>query len=195
MLQTIWTFFGLLAPMTTHRSPLFELADTYVDTSARMSPMTCTDLGIPGYDDQLDTFTIEEANKEANYSRDVVKQAKSLNPTDEIDRISQANIQSMLETLRAYQTQSGGTVNTPESTQTGQVQQPTFFNAVQSALDRVNDTDRKADAMADAYERGEEVPLTDVVLAMQKSSLAFEATLQVRNKVMKAYEEIMNMPV
>ena len=52
-----------------------------------------------------------------------------------------------------------------------------------------------ADAMADAYERGEEVPLTDVVLAMQKSSLAFEATLQVRNKVMKAYEEIMKMPI
>ena len=41
----------------------------------------------------------------------------------------------------------------------------------------------------------EEVPLTEVVLSMQKSSLAFEATLQVRNKVMKAYEEIMNMPV
>ena len=112
-----------------------------------------------------------------------------------IDRISQSNIQSMLETLRAYQTQSAGTVNAPETTKAGQVEQPTFFNAVQSALDRVNDTDRKADAMADAYERGEEVPLTDVVLAMQKSSLAFEATLQVRNKVMKAYEEIMNMPV
>ena len=115
-----------------------------------------------------------------------------------IDRISQANIQSMLETLRAYQTQSAGTVNTastPENTKTGQVEQPSFFNAVQSAIDRVNDSDRKADAMAEAYERGEEVPLTDVVLAMQKSSLAFEATLQVRNKVMKAYEEIMNMPV
>ena len=95
----------------------------------------------------------------------------------------------------AYQTQSAGTVNAPETAKAGQVEQPTFFNAVQSALDRVNDTDRKADAMAAAYERGEEVPLTDVVLAMQKSSLAFEATLQVRNKVMKAYEEIMNMPV
>lgn len=112
-----------------------------------------------------------------------------------IDRISQSNIQSMLETIRAYQTQSAGTVNAPESTKTGQVEQPAFFNAVQSALDRVNDSSKKADAMADAYERGEEVPLTDVVLAMQKSSLAFEATLQVRNKVMKAYEEIMNMPV
>ena len=49
--------------------------------------------------------------------------------------------------------------------------------------------------MAAAYERGEEIPLTDVVLAMQKSSLAFEATLQVRNKVLKAYEDIFNMPV
>jgi flagellar hook-basal body complex protein FliE len=112
-----------------------------------------------------------------------------------IDRISQSNIQSMLETLRAYQAQSAGTVTGTEQSQTGKVEQPSFFNAVQSAIDRVNDADKKADAMADAYERGEEVPLTDVVLAMQKSSLAFEATLQVRNKVMKAYEEIMNMPV
>ena len=44
-------------------------------------------------------------------------------------------------------------------------------------------------------ERGEGVPLTDVVLSMQKSSLSFEATLQVRNKVLKAYEDILNMPV
>jgi len=34
-----------------------------------------------------------------------------------------------------------------------------------------------------------------LVLKMQKSSLAFEATLQVRNKVLKAYEDVMNMPV
>jgi flagellar hook-basal body complex protein FliE len=53
----------------------------------------------------------------------------------------------------------------------------------------------KAADMRDAYERGEDIPLTDVVLAMQKSSLAFEATLQVRNKLLKAYEDIKNMPV
>jgi flagellar hook-basal body complex protein FliE len=49
--------------------------------------------------------------------------------------------------------------------------------------------------LGEAYQRGEDVPLTDVVLSMQKASLSFEATLQVRNKVVKAYEEIMNMPV
>jgi len=49
--------------------------------------------------------------------------------------------------------------------------------------------------MRNAYESGEDIPLTDVVMSMQKSSLAFEATLQIRNKVLKAYEDIMNMPV
>jgi flagellar hook-basal body complex protein FliE len=52
-----------------------------------------------------------------------------------------------------------------------------------------------ASEMRDAYERGEDVPLTDVVLSMQKSSLAFEATLQVRNKLLKAYDDVKNMPV
>ena len=112
-----------------------------------------------------------------------------------IDRISQANVQSMIETLRAYQTQSTGTTSTVNDPSTTKVGQPTFFDSVKNALDKVNEADVKADAMTEAYDRGEEVPLTEVVLSMQKSSLAFEATLQVRNKVMKAYEEIMNMPV
>jgi flagellar hook-basal body complex protein FliE len=112
-----------------------------------------------------------------------------------IDRISNANIQSMMETLRAYQAQSTNNTSATPETATTKVGQPTFFDSVKNALDKVNETDRKADALAEAYDRGEEVPLTEVVLSMQKSSLAFEATLQVRNKVMKAYEEIMNMPV
>jgi flagellar hook-basal body complex protein FliE len=112
-----------------------------------------------------------------------------------IDRISQANVQSMIETLRAYQTQSTGTTSTVNEPSTTTVGQPSFFDSVKNALDKVNEADVKADAMTEAYDRGEEVPLTEVVLSMQKSSLAFEATLQVRNKVMKAYEEIMNMPV
>ncbi|MFZ4473042.1 MAG: flagellar hook-basal body complex protein FliE [Limnohabitans sp.] len=112
-----------------------------------------------------------------------------------IDRISSANVQSMLEVLRSYQSQAaGGAGATTEPTAT-KVGQPTFFDSVKNALDGVNDAQQKSTAMSDAFDRGEEVPLTDVVLSMQKSSLAFEATLQVRNKVMKAYEEIMNMPV
>jgi flagellar hook-basal body complex protein FliE len=53
----------------------------------------------------------------------------------------------------------------------------------------------RSSAQRTAYEKGEDIPLTDVVLGMQKASLAFEATLQIRNKVLKAYEDVLNMPV
>jgi flagellar hook-basal body complex protein FliE len=112
-----------------------------------------------------------------------------------IDRISSANVQSMLEVLRSYQSQAAGGAGSTTEPSATKVGQPTFFDSVKNALDGVNDAQQKSTAMSDAFDRGEEVPLTDVVLSMQKSSLAFEATLQVRNKVMKAYEEIMNMPV
>jgi flagellar hook-basal body complex protein FliE len=72
---------------------------------------------------------------------------------------------------------------------------PNFTDSVRNLLNKVNDVNVNSEKMADAYQRGEDIPLTDVVLGMQKASLSFEATLQVRNKVLKAYEDIMNMPV
>ncbi len=70
-----------------------------------------------------------------------------------------------------------------------------FGQVVRGSLQKVNTLAKIAEAKRNAYEKGEEVPLTDVVLAIQKSSLAFEATLQIRNKVLRAYEEVLNMPV
>ena len=66
---------------------------------------------------------------------------------------------------------------------------------VRQAVAQTNDAQVESTQAGQAFERGEAVPLTDLVLKMQKSSLAFEATLQVRNKVLKAYEDVMNMPV
>ena len=127
-----------------------------------------------------------------------------------IDATSATSIQSMLETIRQYQTQAKGvtpTVNVGESafakaltsqsdlTRVNTAKTPNFIDSVKTMVDKVNEQDVQADALGEAYQRGEDVPLTDVVLSMQKASLSFEATLQVRNKVVKAYEEIMNMPV
>jgi flagellar hook-basal body complex protein FliE len=109
---------------------------------------------------------------------------------------SQANIQSMLQTIRAYQSNASKGMEEIAPRMDGQVQGTNSFSeAIKASLSSVNDLQNKADQTTDAYERGEGVPLTDVVLSMQKSSIAFEATLQVRNKVLKAYEDIMNMPV
>ena len=127
-----------------------------------------------------------------------------------IDATSATSIQSMLETIRQYQTQAKGVTpneNVGESafakaltsqsdlTRVNTAKTPNFIDSVKTMVDKVNEQDVQADALGEAYQRGEDVPLTDVVLSMQKASLSFEATLQVRNKVVKAYEEIMNMPV
>ena len=112
-----------------------------------------------------------------------------------IDRTSAANIQSMLETIRAYQSQAATGARGLEETTAPKTHMPSFTDSVKNIIDQVNDAQTKSTSLQEAYQRGEDVPLTDVVLGMQKSSLAFEATLQVRNKVLKAYEEILNMPV
>ena len=127
-----------------------------------------------------------------------------------IDATSASSIQSMLETIRQYQTQAKGVgakvdigessfakvlTSQSELTKVNTTKTPSFIDSVKTMVDKVNEQDIKADALGEAYQRGEDVPLTDVVLSMQKASLSFEATLQVRNKVVKAYEEIMNMPV
>ena len=105
---------------------------------------------------------------------------------------SSANIQSMLQTLRAHQSQAAAGV---QGMAGEGVEKTGFSDAVKQLFNQVNTTQQSSRAMTEAYERGEDIPLTDVVLGMQKSSLSFEATLQVRNKVLKAYEDIMNMPV
>jgi len=123
-----------------------------------------------------------------------------------VDKInSQSNIQSMLQTLRSYQSQAaggmdgdgnkvGGGLNGLNGSQAPQGPSG-FGDLVRQTVDKVNDNQMQASKISSAYERGEGVPLTDVVLSMQKSSLSFEATLQVRNKVLKSYEDILNMPV
>ena len=117
-----------------------------------------------------------------------------------IDKAHTANIQSILSQIRQFETQVKG-VGKPEFAPPDMAQpvagtgKPGFAQMVKGAVDSVNDLQQNAQALATAFEQGKEVPLTDVVLAMQKSSIAFEATLQIRNKVMKAYEDIKNMPV
>ena len=117
---------------------------------------------------------------------------------------SQGNIQSMLQTLRSYQNQAAGGMD-DEGNKVGSLNGLSGFKStegpsgfgdlVRQTVNKVNENQMNASRMSSAYERGEGVPLTDVVLSMQKSSLSFEATLQVRNKVLKAYEDILNMPV
>ncbi|MDD3800436.1 MAG: flagellar hook-basal body complex protein FliE [Novosphingobium sp.] len=70
-----------------------------------------------------------------------------------------------------------------------------FAENLRSALDKVNDTQSRAEALSEGYEKGEVTDIAKVMLARQEAGLAFEATLQVRNKLLSAYQDIMRMGV
>lgn len=70
-----------------------------------------------------------------------------------------------------------------------------FADTLRSTLDQVSATQNRAADMSAAYERGEVTDIAQVMMARQESGVAFEATLQVRNKLLSAYQEIMRMGV
>lgn len=77
----------------------------------------------------------------------------------------------------------------------GQARTPDFAAAIESALQQVSAQQARASAHSEAYDRGETHDIVSVMIERQKASLGFEMTLQVRNKLLSAYRDIMNMPV
>ena len=71
-----------------------------------------------------------------------------------------------------------------------------FGAAMESAVSTVNSMQQNAAGMVTAFEAGAPgADLTQVMLEVQKAGLAFKAMTEVRNKLVSAYQEIMNMPV
>ena len=83
-----------------------------------------------------------------------------------------------------------GTIGGPEAARPGG-----FGEALRNAISQVNESQARASAMTEAYERGETTDIAAVMLSRQQASLGFEATLQVRNRLLSAYKDIMSMPV
>ena len=116
--------------------------------------------------------------------------------------VERADISQVLSQMRAVQAQLQRPVNDVSSAAIapGQLQRPQaevgFGELFSRAIDSVNDTQQQANRLRDSYEGGQAgVSLTQVMVAAEKSGVAFEAMTQVRNKLVDAYKEIMSMPV
>ncbi|KQQ88033.1 flagellar hook-basal body complex protein FliE [Massilia sp. Leaf139] len=71
-----------------------------------------------------------------------------------------------------------------------------FSDALKNSLEQVSNSQKHAEELGQKFAMGDDsVSLSDTMIAMQKSSIAFQATVQVRNKLVSAYHEIMNMQV
>lgn len=70
-----------------------------------------------------------------------------------------------------------------------------FSDRLKAGIEQVANAQNNASELAKAYELGKETDLSKVMIAQQISSLGFQMTLNVRNKALSAYKDIMNMPV
>lgn len=105
--------------------------------------------------------------------------------------MSDMQIQQVIHQMRALAERSP-VKPTPEPAEGG----PGFATLLKQSLDTVNQAQSESRQLQEAFQSGAPgVNLAQVMVAAQKSSIGFEATLQVRNRLLEAYREIMNMQV
>ena len=101
---------------------------------------------------------------------------------------------SLLAQMRAMAAQAQG--KSSDSAATAATGQSDFSELLKQSVDKVNETQADSKRLQEAFQSGDpNVQVSEVMVAMQKSNVSFQAMLQVRNKLVSAYQEIMNMQV
>jgi flagellar hook-basal body complex protein FliE len=117
--------------------------------------------------------------------------------------MSQMEIDRVLATIRSFSTHGantpngvGGLGNATQANGPTQSGATDFAKLLKQGIDSVNETQNNAANLATAFERGVPgVELPQVMLEMQKANVSFRALTEVRNRLVNAYQEIMNMPI
>ncbi|WP_373974856.1 flagellar hook-basal body complex protein FliE [Chitinibacter sp. SCUT-21] len=107
--------------------------------------------------------------------------------------MSVQGIDQLLGELRSMSAlASGQTVNQPTEVPGA----PKFADVLKESIDQVNQVSQDAQAKQVAFQSGDpDANLQDVMVSLQKASLSFQTMVQVRNKLVTAYQEVMNMQV
>jgi flagellar hook-basal body complex protein FliE len=106
--------------------------------------------------------------------------------------MSSMEINRVLEQIRSLQAQTRSGAAQPQTQQTRDLGE--FANILRQGLDQVNQIQQRADQLSEAFQRGTPgVELPQVMLEMSKASVSLQAVSQVRNRLISAYQDIMNM--
>lgn len=108
--------------------------------------------------------------------------------------MSDSHINQVLAQMRSMSIEAGG--KTPPLAKQDATAGSDFSALLKQSIDAVNQNQQTASRMQTAFETGEsEVSLAEVMIASQKASVSFQAMLQVRNKLVDAYKDVMSMPL
>ena len=106
--------------------------------------------------------------------------------------MSQMEIDRVLAQIRSLSTQLGPNVPRPAAAQASGPSE--FANILRQGIDQVNQSQQSANQLAGAFARGAPgVELPQVMVQMEKASVSFRALTEVRNRLISAYQDIMNM--
>jgi flagellar hook-basal body complex protein FliE len=112
--------------------------------------------------------------------------------------MKEINTESMLMQLRANAAMAQNKITgvQPLDVQQSSESGANFSTLLKQSIDKVNELQQSSGELSKAFELGDPgVSLAEVMIAKQKSSVAFQSVLQVRNKLMDAYREVMSMQV
>lgn len=99
----------------------------------------------------------------------------------------------LMSDMRSMQMEA---MSAPKTTEAQTVGGSSFADMLGQAVNNVNGTQQASSQLANAFEIGKTgVDLTDVMISSQKAAVSFQALTQVRNKLVQAYQDIMQMPV
>jgi flagellar hook-basal body complex protein FliE len=86
--------------------------------------------------------------------------------------------------------------DSPVETSAAQASRTEFADLMKQSINQVNDTQQAATKLSAAFSAGDpSVDVTEVMIALQKAGVAFQAMTEVRNRLVTAYQDIMSMPV
>ena len=104
------------------------------------------------------------------------------------------DISQVINQMRAIESVAKNQIS--EGISTDQSSGSSFAGMMQQAIDEVNQTQAQSKELSMALEMGDpNVDIAQVMIAGQKASVSFQALTEVRNKLLSAYQDVMNMPV
>ncbi|MBT8138997.1 MAG: flagellar hook-basal body complex protein FliE [Gammaproteobacteria bacterium] len=111
--------------------------------------------------------------------------------------INRPDVNQVLNEMRALKSRAQGFEPATAAGDSATGANPVEFQSMLAqAVDKVNSVQKESGDLAEAFQLGDpEVTLSQVVIASEKAGIAFEAMSEVRNRLVKAYEDIMNMPI